>query len=140
MAKKAIAEGEYLERNAGGSLDIVPYCEEFILDDAISSKEQARQIIKRGLIIDRLSKQTNFKRVRTCQVISFENTMEPAENGELDQLLTKAAQLECIPVNINNYKRPDYKIKALKDAIEKAESRAKAPKKKANVEDEEYVD
>lgn len=118
----------------------MPYTEEFFLDDSVESKEQARQIIKRGLIIDRLSKQTNFKRVRTCQVISFAPSDEKAENGELDQLLTKAAQLECIPVNINNYRRPDYKIKALKDAIEKTEARLSAPKKKSNVEDQGYVD
>lgn len=129
-----------MERNASGTLDIVPYSEEFLLDDAIEDKHQARQIIKRGLIIDRLSKQKNFKRVRTCQVISFESSAEKAENSELDQLLTKAAQLECIPVNINNYRRPDYKIKALQDAIAKAEERAKAPKKKSNVEDLGMVD
>ena len=140
MAKKAIAEGEYLERNASGTLDIVPYKEEFLLDDAIEDLHQARQIIKRGLIIDRLSKQKNFKRVRTCQVVSFEDSKEKAENGELDQLLTRAAQLECIPVNINNYRRPDYKIKALQDAIAKAEDRLKAPKKKTNVEDLGMVD
>lgn len=140
MAKKAVAEGEYLERNPTGGFDLVPYTEEFLLDNSIESKEQARQIIKRGLIIDRLSKQTNFKRVRTCQVISFEDSAEQPTNSELDQLLTRAAQLECIPVNINNYRRPDYKIKALKDAIEKAEERAKAPKKKSNVEDQGYVD
>ena len=140
MSKKAVAEGEYTERNASGSLDIVPYSEEFLLDDSISSLSQARQVIKRGLITERLSKQKNFKRVRTCQVISFEDSAEKAENGELDQLLTRAAQLECIPVNINNYRRPDYKIKALQDAIAKAEERAKAPKKKSNVEDQGYVD
>lgn len=140
MSKKAVAEGEYLERNASGTLDIVPYSEEFLLDDAIEDKHQARQIIKRGLIIDRLSKQKNFKRVRTCQVISFENSAEKAENSELDQLLTEAAQRECIPVNINNYRRPDYKIKALRDAIEKDKERKAAPKEKSNVEDQGYVD
>ncbi len=140
MSKKAVAEGEYLERNASGTLDIVPYSEEFLLDDGIEDLHQARQIIKRGLIIDRLSKQKNFKRVRTCQVISFENSAEKAENSELDRALTRAAQLECIPVNINNYRRPDYKLKALKDAIEKAEIRLAAPKKKSNVEDMGMVD
>jgi hypothetical protein len=140
MAKKAIADGEYLERNPNGGYDIVPYTEEFILDDAVDSIEQARMIIKRGLITQRLSKQTNFKRVRTCQILSFEKTVEAPENSELDQLLTKAAQLECIPVNINNYRRPDYKIKALQDAIAKAEQRAKAPKKKQVDEDQGYVD
>lgn len=140
MAKKAVAEGEYLERNASGTLDIVPYTETFVLDDAVEDKNQARQIIKRGLIIDRLSKQKNFKRVRTCQVVSLEATAEPAENGELDQLLTRAAQLGCIPVNINNYRRPDYKIKALRDSIEKTEARLAVPKKKENVEDQGYVD
>ena len=140
MAKKAVAEGEYLERNASGTLDIVPYAEDFLLDDSVTDIHQARQVIKRGLITERLSKQKNFKRVRTVQVILFTDSAELPENGELDQLLTKAAKLECIPVNINNYRRPDYKIKALRDAIEKAEARMKAPKKKGAVEDLGYVD
>ena len=140
MAKKALAVGEFLERNASGTLDIVPYEEEFFLDDSIESLDQARQVIKRGLIIDRLSKQKNFKRVRTCQVTEFESVEAEAENSELDVLLTKAAQLACIPANINNYRRPDYKINALKAAIEKAEERAKRPKKQDNVEDQGYVD
>ncbi len=139
MAKKAVAEGEYLERNASGTLDIVPYSEDFFLDDSITDLHQARQVIKRGLITERLAKQKNFKRIRTCQVVSFEDSKEKPENGELDQLLTKAAKLDCIPVNINNYRRPDYKIKALKDAIEKAEARMRAPKK-SNVEDLGMVD
>ena len=141
MAKRASVEGEYLERNPNGGLDIVPFEEEFILDDTVESKDMARQIIKRGLLIERLSKQKNFKRVRTCQVVSFEDAAdESPENSELDQLLTKAAKLECIPPNINNYRRPDYKVKALKTAIEQAEKRNAAPKKKTNVEDQGYVD
>lgn len=132
MAKKAVVEGEFLERNPNGGFDIVPYTEEFILADEVESKEYARQIITRGLIIERLSKQKNFKSVRTCQIIAFEKTADEPENGDLDVLLTKAAKLECIPVNINNYRRPDYKIKALQDAIAKAEERLKKAPKKTN--------
>lgn len=140
MSKKALVEGEYLERNASGTLDIVPFSAEFYLDDSVVDRHQARQIIKRGLLTDRLSKEKNFKRVRTCQVVSFDDSVEDAENSDLDQLLTQAAQLDCIPVNINNYKRPDYKIKALRDAVEKAKARLAQPKKKENFEDQGYVD
>lgn len=141
MSKKAVVEGEVRVRNGVGGTEIQFYEEEFLLDDSIESAAQARQVIRRGLITQRLSKMEGFKGIRTLQVLSFEDSKDEAENSELDVLLTKAVALQCVPANIDNYKRPDYKIKALEKAIKNAEERIeKAKKKKSNVEDQGYVD
>lgn len=118
MAKKAIVEGEVLVKE-GNTTNIEFYTEEFILDDAVDTLEEARRLIKKALISDRLQRTvSNFKRVRTCQIIEFGNTTEKAENSELDQVMLKAVELNCVPENITNYKRTDHKIKALQKAIE----------------------
>lgn len=123
MPNKATVEGEVIVRDGTGN-SIEFYTEEFIVDDAVRTAGQARSIIKKGFITDRLRKTVEgFKRVRTCQVVEFQKTSDKPENSELDQLLLKAAELECIPENIDNYKRPDYKQKALERAIAKAEER-----------------
>ncbi|UOF77781.1 hypothetical protein [Caudoviricetes sp.] len=118
MAKKAIVEGEVLVKE-GNTTNIEFYTEEFVLDDVVDSLEEARRLIKKALISDRLQRTVkNFKRVRTCQVIEFGGTTEKAENSELDQLMLQAVELDCVPENIGSYKRTDYKIKALQKAIE----------------------
>lgn len=118
MAKKAIVEGEVLVKE-GNTTNIEFYTEEFVLDDAVDTLEEARRLIKKALISDRLQRTVkNFKRVRTCQVIEFGGTSEKAENSELDQLMLQAVELDCVPENITNYKRTDHKIKALQKAIE----------------------
>lgn len=144
MAKKAVVEGEVIVRNPNGGFDIEFYEETFTLDDSVESLPEARQIIRKGLIVEKLRKTVkNFKRVRTVEVVSFDESQEQPDNSDLDKLLKKAAQLQCIPENIDNYKRPDFKLKALEKAIEKAEEMAKkhkAKKKKDDVEDLGYVD
>lgn len=142
MSKKVLVEGEVRVRNSSGVVEIQFYEEEFNLDDSVQTLAQARQIIKRGLITHRLSKKiAGLKSVRTIDVTTFEDSTEKAENAELDVLLTKAVELQCVPANIDNYKRPDYKIKALEKAIKNAQERIeKAKKKKSNVEDQGYVD
>lgn len=142
MSKKAVVEGEVRVRNSSGVIEIQFYEEEFNLDDSVKTLAQARQIIKRGLITHRLSnKIAGLKSVRTINVTTFEDSKEKAENSKLDVLLTKAVELQCVPSNIDNYKRPDYKIKALEKAIKNAEERIeKSKSKKSNVEDQGYVD
>jgi len=118
VAKKAIVEGEVLVKE-GNTTNIEFYTEEFILDDAVNTLEEARRLIKKALISDRLQRITkNFKRVRTCQVIEFESTAEKAENSNLDKLMLQAVGLDCVPENITNYKRSDHKEKALQKAID----------------------
>lgn len=141
MAKKILVEGQFSLRNKSG-IEVQFYEEEFVLDDSIMSVEQARQIVKRGLISDRLSKKIpGFRRALTIEVRKFEDTEENPENAELDLLLTKAVALNCVPINIDNYKRKDFKIKALEKAIETALDRLKSSRKqKSQVEDHGYVD
>ena len=118
MAKKAVAEGEVLVKD-GNTTNIEFYTEEFVLDDAVADLAEARRLIKKALISDRLQRTVpNFKRVRTCQVIEFGATSEAAENSELDQLMLKAVELDCVPENITSYKRSDHKAKALQRAID----------------------
>lgn len=137
MAKKAICEGEVVVRDGTNSA-IEFYTEEFVLDDAVKNLEQARSMIQAGLIADRLRKNlANYRRVRTCQVTSFEVTKDKAEHSELDKLLLKATELGCMPENIESYKRPDFKAKALEKAIERHLERKE---KKDPMQDQGYVD
>jgi len=137
MAKKAVCEGEVVVKD-GASSAIEFYTQEFILDDAVKSLEQARSMIQAGLINERLRKEVqNYRRVRTCQVVSFESTTEKAAHSELDKLLLKATELGCMPENIESYKRPDFKAKALEKAIERHLSRKD---KKDPMQDQGYVD
>jgi hypothetical protein len=137
MAKKAMVEGEVVLKD-GNTTDIHFYEEEFILDDAVKTLAQARSIIQGGLINERLRRNMpNFRRVRTCQVIEFGETTEKPEASDLDKLLIEATELGCMPENIDNYKRPDYKIKALERAVQKAKERKAKPD---NVQDLGYVD
>lgn len=139
MTKKVVVEGEYKIRD-GHYVSIEFFKEEFILDDAVKTKEQARSIIKKGLIFDRLRKTSNFKGIRTCQVVSFEDSAENSESGDLDKLLIEATELNCIPENINNYKRADYKIKALEKAIDLAKKRVQKKTKSNSETDLGYID
>lgn len=139
MSKLAKVEGEVVVKDGTGQA-VEFYEEEFILDDAVRDTNQARSIIKKGLISERLRRKVqNFKRVRTCQVIEFTTTDEVAEQSDMDKLFLKATELNCVPENIDNYKRPDYKQKALERAIENAEKR-KASEKPDSVQDLGYVD
>ena len=118
MSKKAYAEGEVLVKD-GNTTNIEFYEEEFILDDCVQDISEARRIIKKALVHDRLQKKvSNFKRVRTCQVIKLESSDQKSENSELDKIMYETIRLDCVPENISNYKRTDYKIKALQNAVE----------------------
>jgi hypothetical protein len=56
----------------------------------------------------------------------------------LDKLLMEATALGCKPDNIDNYKRPDHKLKALQRAIDNhKERKAKA---KPDETDHGYID
>ncbi len=139
MAKLARVEGEVVTKDGSG-LAIEFYEQEFILDDAVKTASQARSVIKKGLIAERLRRTIQgFKRVRTCQVIEFTDTNEKPEQSDMDKLFLRATELACVPENIENYKRPDYKQKALERSIALAEERI-AKAKPDVVQDLGYVD
>lgn len=128
MSKKAYVEGEVLVKD-GNTTNIEFYEEEFILDECVKDIADARRVIKKALIQDRLQKKvSNFKRVRTCQVLKFEESGEKSETSDLDKIMYEAIELDCVPENIANYKRTDYKIKALEQAV--ANKKAKLSEKK----------
>lgn len=146
MPKKVLIEGDVVLRD-GSRLDLEPFEAEFILSDEAFKESRdhigtARIIVKKGLIKEYLRKKyKNFKNCRNVQVVELKDTEEKAETSELENLLIKATKLDCIPENIENYRRKDHKAKALERAIESAEKRAKNKKKKKdNVEDLGYVD
>jgi hypothetical protein len=137
MSKLAVVEGEVVVKDGSGHAQEF-YTEEFVLDDAVKTAAQARVLIKKGLITERLRRTVkNFKRVRTCQIVEFTGTDKVAEQSELDKLFLLATELNCVPENIDNYKRPDYKQKALERAIENARNRRVVEDK---MKDEGYVD
>lgn len=139
MPLKAKVEGELVTRDHNGN-SIEFYEEEFVLDDSVKTKEQAHVIIKKALLDDRLRRQhKGYKRFRTAQIVDFGKTDEKAEQSDIDKLLIRATELNCIPENLNNYKRPDHKQRALEKAIEKALERKVKPDPD-NVEDHGYVD
>lgn len=131
MGKLVKASGQWVAKDGTGTA-ICYYDEDFVMDDAVETLEQARSILHAGLLTQRMQQKAdeypNFKRWRTCEVISFEPVKEKAEYSELEKLMLKATQLECVPENIDNYRRPDYKAKALETAIANAEARKKSNK------------
>jgi len=139
MPKLAKAEGQLVVKEKDG-VSIEYYSHDFVLDDAVKTKEQARSMLQAGLLTEALKKEVpNFKRWRTCDVVEFTETTRKAEHSDLDKALLEATELGCVPEGIENYKRPDYKLKALQTAIEKFKARA-AKKVKDNVQDLGYVD
>jgi hypothetical protein len=138
MAWKVKVEGEVIVRDGTGNA-IEFYEKEFLLDDSVKNEAQARCLLHNGLISERLRKEVQgYRRWRTCQIVSFEKAQEAAEHSELDVALLEAIQLGCVPENIDNYRRPDYKLKALLAAIESHKSKKAAHKD--NVQDQGYVD
>jgi len=126
MANLVKVEGEVVTKDGSGKA-IEFYEESFVLD--VEDKNQALSLIRKGLITDRLRRKTEgFKQVRTCQIVSINFTEEKPENDELTKVMLRAIELGCVPENIDNYKRPDYKLVALQKAIDNYEKRKKEQK------------
>ena len=126
MANLVQVEGEVVVKDGSGKM-IEFYTENFILD--VEDKNKCLSLIRKGLITDRLRKKTEgFKQVRTCQIVDIKYTDEKPENDELTKVMLRAIELGCVPENIDNYKRPDYKLTALQKAIENYEKRKKEQK------------
>ena len=141
MGKKAIVkDGQVVIRN-NNSLEVQFFDAEFVLDDNVKSIGEARIIVQKALLEPYLKgKFPNYKRWRECPVVDLIDTEEVAEQSEIEQLIIEANALGCVPENISNYKRQDYKAKALEKAIAKAKERNAKKKQKENVQDMGYVD
>lgn len=131
MGKLVKASGQWVAKDGTG-LAICYFEEDFVMDDAVQTLEQARSILHAGLLTQRLQENhaeyPNFKRWRTCEVMDFQPVKDKAEHSELEKLMLRATELDCVPENIDNYRRPDYKAKALQTAIDLAEKRRKSEK------------
>lgn len=152
MGKLALVEGEVVTVD-GGRATIDWYTEEFVLDGSIDSIPLARSVLQAGLVSERLRvKLKNFRRVRTCQVVELTDTDRKPEDGGLDTLLLKATQYGCVPEHFERYATKESRVRALKTAIERHESRVlsaeekhdnddgKKARKKARVTGGEFVD
>lgn len=130
MAKLVKIEGEVMVRSQEGKATLIDlYEEEFILE-GVESEAQARSIIKNGLLSERLRKNTKgYKRFRTYEVTSFEDTDKKSDSSELDKLLVEASKKGCLPDNLDNYKSAAAKTKAIQKALKVYEDRKKAKKK-----------
>lgn len=142
MSKLAIVEGEVVTKDGRGAA-IEFFEEKFVLSDGVKTLEQARSVIRKGLITERLMKKVkNFKHVRTMQVVEFEESKEEAEQSEVDDLLLEATQKGCVPENLDRYTKPEDKVKVLKKAIKAFDDRVKkaAAAKKAEMVEEAVED
>lgn len=129
MGNLVKVEGEAVVKDGTGKM-ITFYEQEFIIDDSIDNKNTALSLIRKGLITERLRKSLDgFHAVRTCQIISMNPTDEKPIHSEIDSALLRAIELGCVPENLENYRRPDHRLKALNKAIELAEKRKKNVKK-----------
>lgn len=144
MSNVVLVEGEMISKDGTGKR-FEFYEESFVIDAEVDSIPKARSLIRKALINDRLQKKADdkglvypdFRRVRTLQVVSFEPTKEKAEHSELDRAVLRAIELDCMPENLDNYKRADYKLKALQKAIAEAENRKQS---KDNVTNLGFID
>lgn len=140
MGKLVKVEGQVATKD-GHSIGIKFYEAEFVLDDAIKTEDEARTLIQNGLITNHLKKTVqNFKRWRTCEIVSFGSSDKQAANSELQTLTLEAIQKDCLPENLDIYAADDDKIKALRKAIESAKKRKVKAKKEEVVQDEGYID
>lgn len=137
MSKIVKVEGEVVVKDGTGTA-LEFYEAEFVVDDAVENENQARAMIQNGLLGDKLRRTIDgYKRWRTCAVVSMGASQEAAPDSDLDKALLEATKLGCVPENIENYRRPDYKLKALVAAID---NHKKAKKPKDAFKDEGYVD
>ena len=139
MSKRVVVEGEIVVRDGHNSSQEFFENEVFLLDDAVTTKQQAMSILKKGLLPERFRKRDGFKRVREFYIVEFSESSDKPESGDLDKLLIRATELNCMPENLGNYKRPDHKIKALEKAIANAEARKEKNEHK-NERDLGYID
>jgi len=125
MGKLAVCEGEVVMVNNKVST-IEWYSEEFVLSDSVKDIGVARSMLQAGLIASRLRpKVTGFRRVRTCQVVKFEDTSEKPASSAFDALLMEAVELSCVPEQIDKYATDESKAYALKTAIARHKERVK---------------
>jgi len=130
MNHKFTVEGKYITKAPDDKgTATLEYTEQFILNGAISTKAEARAVIRR-LIMERLKKKNpNIKLVPLCQVVDMVSCMEKAEQVEISKLWLEAINLSCVPDGITQYNDEPAIIKALTRAIDKAKIRNAKPKR-----------
>ena len=139
QSKKAVVEGEWV--NNKDERDF--FTEEFILGPEVPNAAQARVIIQNVLLPGRMQgnkKYAGYKRFRTAQVVSFEDSSDTPEHSELNTLAMEAAAMDATPDRLESYRSPEAKTTALRQAITAEKKRRAKVKKSETVEDQGYVD
>jgi hypothetical protein len=128
MKYEYTVEGEYITTDGG--LD--EYSAKFVLDE--SNEDVARAIIQNTLIHTHLrkdSKRKDYKRWKTCQVEECKPVDKDSDiSVEMQDLISEATDLGCMPPNFNAIKKDDLKIKKLKEAIKLKKKRIKDDEEK----------
>jgi len=138
---KVICYGKYHVKADNGAVELEEFEGlEFILDLSQYPDEHkigyARSIIQNGLIIDKLkSMDKNYKSTRECQVESIEpvKNKESSIDSELQDLLTEATELGCVPPNYPTYKTDASRKRRLREALAKMHKLIEKAKEKKNV-------
>lgn len=140
--KVAKVEGQVVVKDGSG-LAVEFYEREFELDDAVKDEGMARAVIRKVLIEEDLRKSVeNYKRVRTMSLVSLVDRAGKKENGKLELLAMEAVQKGVVPENLNMYKSPEAKEKALEAALARPVKKVRKaePEVDSGVVDEGYVD
>lgn len=120
------------------------YSDEVLLPDGITEIYEARSMLKNGLMAEVLRKKVkNFKRVRTCSVLSLIPSNDTPKDSEYMLLLRDATKYGCVPEGLDHYGSVESRKKALEKAIVRHKARLDKRKvKSGGAEDElsEYVD
>lgn len=125
VMKIAKVEGQ-LTLKDGKQVDLDYYECEVLVPDEVDTTDKAQFFIVRGgLTREAMKKTPNFKSIRTQTVVSLEDAKgdDDREPTLIETLLMQAAALSCVPESLDAYKTDKSKIKALQDAIERAEAR-----------------
>lgn len=140
MSQMVKVEGEVVYSSHKSQM-VEFYSEEIDLPDSVTSKAQARSMLKAGLLADVLRKKVNgFKRVRTIEVTGMTQGEGKATDEEYKKLLMEANQLACVPEGLERYKEGAARENALKKAIDKAKERLKKAAAKKAKEDGKLED
>ena len=121
---KVTCYGTLLVKHSSGAVEQEEY-EALVFNIDLSSYpeehkiSQARSLIQNGLIIDALkAKYKNYKSVRECQVESItpveaESSIDP----EVQEMLSRATNLGCVPANYSTYKSDASRKRRLREAL-----------------------
>ena len=134
MTKTVIVSGDMILKD-GKDTYLEDFEETFTISD-VETESEARCLIKNAFIVDRLKEKTPlFRSVHTMRIDSMEASKERKPEDELETAMLEATRLGCIPENIANYRRKDFKFTALKRAISAKKAQIEKDRKEKELKD-----